>query len=264
VLDGFRLALGTFTIAPIQPPKHIDSATVRAALLWAPIVGIALGACAGGLALATYVSGHRTALAALLGAALGIAALAVLTRGLHLDGLADTADGLGSGRTAEGALTIMKQSDVGPFGVVTLVLTLLVQIAALASATASGRGWIAAIVSVAAGRVVLAWGCCRAIVPARGDGLGATWARALPNWAPIVLTAAVALAAAALGLATAASEVSTQVAWRCAVAVLLATLAASLLLIRCVTRFGGVTGDVLGSMVESATTVALLVFAFGS
>ncbi|NEC49139.1 adenosylcobinamide-GDP ribazoletransferase, partial [Actinospica acidiphila] len=80
---------------------------------------------------------------------------AALTRGLHLDGLADTADGLGSGRPAEDALRIMKQSDVGPFGVLTLVLVLLVQVAALAQAYGGSwaRGVLAAVVSAVAARV---------------------------------------------------------------------------------------------------------------
>ena len=56
---------------------------------------------------------------------------AALTRGLHLDGLADTADGLGSAKPAEDALRIMKQSDIGPFGVITLLFVLLAQVAVL-------------------------------------------------------------------------------------------------------------------------------------
>ena len=57
----------------------------------------------------------------------------MLSRAIHLDGLADTADGLGSGRPPADALAIMRQSDVGPFGVATLVLTLLIQVSALAT-----------------------------------------------------------------------------------------------------------------------------------
>ena len=69
-----------------------------------------------------------------------MAALALLTRGLHLDGLADLADGLGSGQPAATALDIMRRSDIGPFGTVTLVLVLLTQVAALAHAEAEGDG----------------------------------------------------------------------------------------------------------------------------
>ena len=73
---------------------------------------------------------------------LALAALALLTRGLHLDGLADTADGLGPLRGRERALQVMHQSDVGPFGVATLVLTLLLQIACLAALLPQDGGWL--------------------------------------------------------------------------------------------------------------------------
>ena len=67
-----------------------------------------------------------------------------MTRGLHLDGLADTADGLGSAKPAADALRIMKASDIGPFGVVTLVLALLGQVLLLASAWGRHGAWYGA------------------------------------------------------------------------------------------------------------------------
>ena len=70
---------------------------------------------------------------------LAVGSLALLTRGLHLDGLADLADGLASGKPAPAALDIMRRSDIGPLGVVTLVLTLLLQVAALSQAESAGR-----------------------------------------------------------------------------------------------------------------------------
>ncbi|MYV40156.1 adenosylcobinamide-GDP ribazoletransferase, partial [Streptomyces sp. SID1328] len=84
----------------------------------------------------------------LLAAVASAAVPAALTRGLHLDGLADTADGLGSGKPAEQALAIMKRSDIGPFGVLTLVLTLLAQVAALAGLYGDSwaRGALGAVV----------------------------------------------------------------------------------------------------------------------
>ena len=81
-----------------------------------------------------------------------MALLAVATGGLHLDGLAGTADGLGSRRPADQALEIMRRSDAGPLGMATLLLVLLVQVGALASlphvlgrgAAGPGRGWTGA------------------------------------------------------------------------------------------------------------------------
>ena len=69
----------------------------------------------------------------LLGAVLAVAVLGLLTGGLHLDGLADTADGLASRRPREEALTIMRQGDTGPLGVAALVLAVLLQVTALAA-----------------------------------------------------------------------------------------------------------------------------------
>ncbi len=106
-------------------------------MAWAPVVGLLLGLLA---AAVLYVSGHLLHTGSLVAAALSVGSLAVLTRALHLDGLADLADGLGSRKPAAEALDIMRRSDIGPFGVVTLVLTLLLQVAGLTQADAAGRG----------------------------------------------------------------------------------------------------------------------------
>ncbi|HEU4675859.1 MAG TPA: adenosylcobinamide-GDP ribazoletransferase, partial [Motilibacteraceae bacterium] len=105
----------------MRPPRRVDAAVARVAMLAAPAVGLLLAVLAGAVAVAADAAG----LTPLPVAALALTSLALLTRGLHLDGLADLADGLGSARPAEGALEVMKRSDVGPFGVVTLVLALL-------------------------------------------------------------------------------------------------------------------------------------------
>jgi adenosylcobinamide-GDP ribazoletransferase len=98
-------------------------------MAWAPAVGLLLGAVAAAV-LELAARWGRTG--PLLAAVLAVAALALLTRGLHLDGLADQA--------ADQALAIMKRSDIGPFGVVTLVLTLGVQVAALTRCTRRNSG----------------------------------------------------------------------------------------------------------------------------
>ncbi|MEL5959729.1 adenosylcobinamide-GDP ribazoletransferase [Streptomyces sp. CLV115] len=149
---GIRFAFGTLTVLPVRVTRW-DRGAARAGMLCAPLAGLVVGllsAAAGGLLL---LLGSAPLLAAVASAAVP----AALTRGLHLDGLADTADGLGSGKPADDALRIMKQSDIGPFGVITLLFVLLAQVAALAELY--GRGW--AYGAVAVGTVVVA-GCAGA------------------------------------------------------------------------------------------------------
>src|SRR5205085_6995031 len=101
---------------------------------------------------------------------------ALASRGLHLDGLADTADGLASSYDRERALAVMRRGDVGPAGAATLGLVLLVQVAALADLVSPG-GWSAAVVpavAVVLSRCVLALVCARGVPAARPEGLGAT------------------------------------------------------------------------------------------
>ena len=148
-----------------------EGAAVRA-VFWLPVLGAGLG-LAGSAVMVFVAAGHLSPERQLLGAALAVALIAVATGGLHLDGLADTADGLGSRRPADQALEIMRRSDAGPLGVATLVLVLLVQVSALASLPR--RGWagaatglvLAAVTSRVA--VVLATGS----PSARPSGFGA-------------------------------------------------------------------------------------------
>jgi adenosylcobinamide-GDP ribazoletransferase len=197
-------------------------------------------------------AGGRLGLGSLLSAALAVAVMAGLTRGLHLDGLADLADGLGGGRTAATALAIMKKSDIGPFGVMTLVLTLLIQVAALANVH-----FITAIVAAVTGRLAVTW-ACRADVPAaRTDGLGALVAGTVRTAHACYVTAAVVVASAIAGLAV--GGVRLAVLWPIAVVAGLGV--AAIVLRTAVRRLGGITGDVLGALVELAATAVLLVAA---
>jgi adenosylcobinamide-GDP ribazoletransferase len=172
----------------------------------------------------------------------------MLTRGLHLDGLADLADGLGSRKPAEQALEIMKRSDVGPFGVVTLVLTLLVQVSALARAEQTGRGPLAIVAAAMTARLAITLACRHGIPAARPGGLGS-------------LVAGTVHPAAAAALVLAAIGAGLAVGWIFAAAIavgLTASLALTSLVVR---RLGGITGDVLGAIAEAAMAACLLVTA---
>ncbi|MFE9834372.1 adenosylcobinamide-GDP ribazoletransferase [Streptomyces sp. NPDC005551] len=249
--DSLRFAFGTLTVLPVAVTRW-DRDAARGGMLCAPVAGlvVGLGAAAAGVLLLALGAGPLTA-------AVATAAVpAALTRGLHLDGLADTADGLGSGKAAEDALRIMKQSDIGPFGVITLVFVLFAQVAALAQAYDGSwtRGACAAVVSAVAARLALTLAARRGVPPARPEGLGAAVAGVVPVGNALVVAVLVLAAAAGAGALSGPYGVV-----RGAVAVLAACAAAELLLRRCVRRFGGVTGDVFGGVAETAATAALAV-----
>ena len=273
--SGLRLSVTLLTVipwrdaarrppdaAPAEPPvQPLDRATVAAAMAWAPAVGLLLGIIA---AAVLVLVDHPLGACPLTGAVLSVAALALLTRGLHLDGLADLADGLGSGQPAATALDIMRRSDIGPFGTVTLVLVLLTQVAALAHAEAEGdgRGPAALIVAVVTGRLALTWACRRGVGAARREGLGALVAGTVRPVIPAAITLTV-LAAAAGAVAVSAAVIGEPLGWSLPAAIAAGLVAGFVLQRHAVRRLGGVTGDVLGAIIEVATTAALAVAAMG-
>ncbi len=252
---GVRFAFGTLTVLPVRVTRW-DRATARAGMLCAPLAGLVVGLLAGGVGALSLLAGSGPLLAAVA----SVAVPAALTRGLHLDGLADTADGLGSGKPAEDALRIMKQSDIGPFGVVTLLLVLLAQVAVLFELY--GEGWahgaLGSAVAAVAARLALTLASRQGVPPARPEGLGATVAATVPaRWALLAAGVAAALCAGA------GAAFGPYGALHHALAVLGALAAAELLLRHCVRRFGGVTGDVFGGVEETAATATLVVLALG-
>ncbi|MXV98511.1 MAG: adenosylcobinamide-GDP ribazoletransferase [Acidimicrobiaceae bacterium] len=206
---------------------------------WFPVVGAVVGALSG----AVYWALHGP-LGALLAAVLAVAAGAVVTGCFHEDGLADTADALG-GASRERRLEIMRDSRVGVFGVLALVLSTLVRVFAVSSLAATG-GLIALVVAHMLGRTMAV--AVMGVAPAAADtGLGHSYAAHLPRaWtaAVVVLSSAVAVG---LGLTGTVS---------------LTTAAAGAALVALVARraFGGITGDVLGAT-EQVTEMAVLVSA---
>lgn len=248
---GLRLAITLLTAVPLPSRGQRvargvpDRRTARAAMYWAPVVGIALG----GLAAGVLVGCEHAHTGSLLAAVLAIVVLAALTRALHLDGLADTADGLGSRQPADRALAIMARSDIGPFGVVTLVLILLIQVSALERAEQTGRGPLAILVAAVAARLAITLACRRGVPAARAGGLGALVAGTVHP------AAAGALSVAAFGAAAIAFG------WIYAVAVAAGLACSVLLTVLATRRLGGITGDVLGAAAEITTAACLLVTA---
>jgi adenosylcobinamide-GDP ribazoletransferase len=267
--DALRLAVGTLTAVPVSPPGSLQPPVPGRAMALAPLVGVIPGAIAALVAWLALVVGFGPGLTAVL--VVGVFALS--TRGLHLDGLADTADGLAASYDRAKALTVMRRGDTGPTGLAAVVLVLLLQCAALTqvlataiSATAQGdpdpgskARAVAVVAAVAiAARVAIPVVCVRGIPAARPEGLGATVAGSI---SPQVFAASAIGAAAGCSLLGMVGEFTW---WTGALAVAMVALVTALLVRRTVRRFGGITGDVIGAAVELGTAAALLTLAAGS
>ena len=227
---------------PARPPDF------RRAPRMLPVAGLVLalpGAAALGLGLALNLGG-------LVAGALAVAVTALVTGGLHEDGLADVADGFLGGATPERRLAIMRDSRIGAYGALALGLALLMRVGALAeifsragSAAACGALVLAALVSRPATLVPLA-----RLPPARPDGAG----RAVGRPTGKTLAAAWGLAAL-LGLAvTGLAGLPLATAPLALVLAAAAGLALSALARRAI---GGQTGDVAGAAQQVAEVAAL-------
>nr|WP_211176631.1 adenosylcobinamide-GDP ribazoletransferase [Pseudonocardia acidicola] len=250
------LAVSWLTVLPVRAGPAdgaaLDPRVAAAAIRWAPLVGALLGAAAAAVLLGLTALG----VPALAGGLLTIGFLALATRGMHLDGLADTADGLGCYGPPERALAVMRDGGAGPFAVVTLLVTLGAQAAALAAlATRPAAGLVATtVLATAAGRAGFGWCARRGVPAARPGGLGSTVAGSQPCWVAPLWWAA---------LAGAAVLTVPGRPWQGPLAVLLAATVVVALSAHTRRRFGGVTGDVLGAASELGVTVVLVALSAG-
>jgi adenosylcobinamide-GDP ribazoletransferase len=186
-----------------------------------------------------------------------VAALAGLSGGLHLDGLADTADGLARRAGAERALEIMRRSDIGPFGVVALILTLLVDVAALACLPGNHWRFVAAMaVAAATGRLAATLAGLPGVPPAREAGFGALVTGTVSRAVAAPVAVSVLAISGVLGALTTGHAAHGAVGWPAAVAVALAL--GWTLRVRLTRALGGITGDVFGALIEVTTTLTLL------
>lgn len=230
-----RLPLGRLLPSVPQPLS-------RAA--WAfPLAELAVALPAGALFWLAGSLGLPPLACALLALALATA----LTGALHEDGLADFADGCGAADRAR-ALEIMRNSRIGSYGVVALILSFGLRGSALA-ALAPGAGLAALVGAAALSRAGMAVGLC-ALPPARTDGLGRGAGR---------VSAGQAALAVALGAALLLWPAGLSGTWL--LALLASALAQALIARSARRRLGGQTGDVLGAMQQVGETAILLVLA---
>jgi adenosylcobinamide-GDP ribazoletransferase len=253
---GLIVAVSMFSVVPVPAgllgSDPLDRADTAATVRWLPVVGGVLGGLAGLIGTAVL---YRNESSGLLSAAIAVACLAILTGGLHLDGLADTADGLGSRAPAERALDIMRRGDIGPFGVVAIVLLLMLDVCALAAASAEGSPWrlcAALVVAATTGRVAGVHAALPWVPAARSSGFGTMVAGTVGLITAAIVSVAVLAVGGVLAMATGANPAG----W---VITQLIALALVWSLRRALTRrLGGITGDVFGALIEASTMLVLI------
>jgi len=237
-----RLAIGFLTRLPAGVPARVEPVEIGRCMALFPLVGLLIG----GLLLAVEVGLAGLLLPRSVGDALLLALLALLTGALHLDGFADLCDGIGAGRDRATTLRIMKDSHIGAFGAVGLVLLVLVKYQALSAVPATIK-LPALLLMPVAGR----WAAVALAVTLpylRGpEGTGSAFATHAGRRE--LLLATLILVAIATGLF--------QLAGLVLVAIAAGTAALFGLWIKY--RLGGVTGDVLGAAVEVLEVVSLLI-----
>jgi adenosylcobinamide-GDP ribazoletransferase len=226
------------TVIPIPFAKATDERIFTSSMMFFPLVGFFIGVVCAFLSylLSLFFSPFMTS-------ALVVALWVVLTGALHLDGFADTADGIGGGRDREERLAIMKDSRIGTFGAVSLFLVLILKVAFLSELTES-YPIFSVILAAATGRWVIS-GAIMYFPSARPDGMGALFKKNCGKREFIVsssIMGAVSLFCLAVGgpvvvLLTAA-----------------ASYGAAAFLSK---RLGGLTGDSYGALCEFSEAVAL-------
>jgi adenosylcobinamide-GDP ribazoletransferase len=237
-IDRLRLAFGFLTRLPVG--GRGSTAPLAFAAPMFPVVGMAVGLIAG----VVYVIAHGLGLGPWFSACLAVGAAILVTGGLHEDGLADVADGFGGAADRDAKLAIMRDSRIGSYGVIALVLALATRIGALA---AIGHPYHVLAVLIAAGAVsrALVVVAMRMMARARSDGLGA--GAGTPGFEGMVTALTIA------GIAT----LVLLLPWAWLLALVLGAGAATLVALLANRQIGGQTGDVLGA-IQQAAEIAVL------
>lgn len=251
-VSAVHVAISWLTVLPVPAPTvDMDRRTGGAVIAAVPIVGALLGSLAAALA---FGLSHTSLPSALIGVLL-VVGLALITRGMHVDGLADTLDGLGCYGPPERVAEVMKSGSVGPFGAAAIVAAGAVQAIAFAT-LADEHHWNDIVFAVIASRVAVVVACRRSLGPASDTGFGAMVA-GTQRLSPIIWPAIMLAGAAALGTTGSGDYDITHILTATTTFVVM-TIAIWLLSRHCARRIGGITGDVLGAAIELGLAIMLI------
>jgi len=241
--NDISLAIALLTRIPMSRPAGVASDRMARAQRAFPLIGVVIGVAVGMVDRCLLAAG----IPELAAAALALGAGAALTGALHEDGLADVGDGFGGGSDREAKLAIMRDSRLGTYGALVLLVSFVAKISALASLP------IVEIIPA----LVVAHTLARAAIPvvavntpfARDDGLGRSAGR--PNTASAVIAVVIALVIALLCLHIGEALL----------AVMVTAAAAAAMAVLAWRQIGGITGDVFGAVEQVAESAVLLVLA---
>ncbi|MGA8901807.1 adenosylcobinamide-GDP ribazoletransferase [Bradyrhizobium sp.] len=239
-----RIAVSFSTILPAGPAKPVNDGEVARASWALPVAGLVVG-LAGAI---IYAIAHRVGLPAEAAAVLALVVTIFVTGALHEDGLADTLDGLGGGRSREQKLEIMRDSRIGTYGACALIVSITLRWTALATIAEPAAVAAALLIAHAAARATLPvfmW----LIPPARPDGLSAGAGQPLPQSAIIAL--GVGFLCLAIGFGP--GKAITGLILLSVVALVWGFIATR--------QIGGQTGDILGALEQAGEIVVLLMAA---
>lgn len=240
-MTGLIAAISFLTTVPVRPSRTRDPA-IGASIVWFPVVGAAIGLVVG----TTYVAVRAVEVPTIVAATAAVVMGVVLTGGLHEDGLADTADAI-TARGPEHAFTIMADPTHGTYGVLSLVASLLLRVAALA-ALPPATGLLIAVSANTVGRGATV-GLMAVSRRAREEGLGASY---IARTRGIV---SIACLTPAVGFVTGVSG------WGGLVSALVAVAIVAVVRVMAYRRYGGVTGDVLGAAEQLTEMSTYLILA---
>jgi len=243
ILD-LRIAASFATILPLGPSQIVEGGEVARAIWATPVAGLLVGL----IGAAVYTIANGLGLTAGASAVLALAATIFVTGALHEDGLADTADGLGGGRTRERKLDIMRDSRIGTYGTCALLVSFGLRwsaLAAIADPWAVAAALLAAHAASRAGVPAFMW----LVKPARSDGLSAAAGRPPRQSVAIALGLGVLCLVFGLGVSKAL------------IGLILLSLAGVVVGRLAVRQIGGQTGDILGALQQISEIAILLVAA---